>query len=69
MLIDRTVPAYAWTEEIIKDHVDRSLPDLMDVIILSPMACLLFKGRRSVGEGLKRQQAEEAAEHLGCHRD
>ncbi|MCG8621540.1 MAG: hypothetical protein MJE68_06010 [Proteobacteria bacterium] len=33
------------------------------------MACLLFKGRRSVGEGLKKQQAEEAAEHLGCRQD
>ena len=68
VLIDRTVPAYAWTEEIIKDHVERCLPDLTDVIILSPMACLLFRGRRSVGEGLKREQAEETAEQLGCCR-
>ena len=45
VLVEKAVPAYAWTEEIIKDHFERDIPGMTQVIILSPMTCILFKGR------------------------
>ena len=42
-LPDRAVPAYAWSEEIITDHLDRDIKDISDIVILSATACLIFK--------------------------
>ena len=47
-MADKAVPAYAWTEEIIKDHLDR---DIKEIIVLSPTACMIFKGLRGAKEG------------------
>ena len=45
VLVDKAVPAYTWTEEIIKDHLDRDIPEMTQLVILSPTACIFFKGR------------------------
>ena len=45
------MPTYTWTEEIIGDYVENDLPGLSQIIILNQKDCLLFKGRRSKGEG------------------
>ena len=53
----RVVPAYAWTEEIIGDYVENDVPGLSQIIILYQKDCLLFKGRRSKGEGYTWEEA------------
>ena len=53
----RVVPAYAWTEEIIGDYVENDVPGLSQIIILNQKDCLLFKGRRSKGEGYTWEEA------------
>ena len=55
VLADRAVLAYAWTEEIIKDHLDRDIPDIKEIIILRPTACLIFKGRHGAKEGYTKE--------------
>ena len=57
VLVDKAIPAYTWTEEIIKDHLERDIPEMTQMVILSPMACMFFKGRRSMGEGYTGEQA------------
>ena len=59
VLVDKAVPTYTWTEEIIRDHLERDIPEMTQMVILSPMACMFFKGRRSVGEGYTGEQAHE----------
>ena len=59
VLVDKAVPAYTWTEEIIKDHLDRDIPEMSQMVILSPTACICFKGRRSVGEGYTGEEAQQ----------
>ena len=59
VLVDKAVPAYTWTEEIIRDHLDRDIPEMTQMVILSPMACIFFKRRRSMGEGYTGEEAHE----------
>ena len=59
VLVDKAVPAYTWTEEIIKDHLDRDILEMTQLVILSPMACIFFKGRQSVGEGYTGEEAHQ----------
>ena len=59
VLVDKAVPAYTWTEEIIKDHLDRDIPEMTQLVILSPTACIFFKGRRSMGEGYTGEEAHQ----------
>ena len=51
---DRSVPAYAWTDEIIRDHVSWDIPEMTQLVVFSPLGCLAFKGKRSLGEGYTR---------------
>ena len=48
---DRLVPAYVWTDEIIRDHVSRDIPEMTHLVVLSPSSYVAFKGKRSLGEG------------------
>ena len=61
---DRAVPAYAWIEELIKDHLEREIPDMREIIILSPTACLIFKGRRSAKEGYVKDEVFPILERI-----
>ena len=45
------LPAYAWSERIIFDMLSPTIEDISQVVILNPMECLVFRGRRSKGEG------------------
>ena len=53
----RVVPTYTSTEEIIGDYVENDVPGLSQIIILNQKDCLLFKGRRSKGEGYTWEEA------------
>ena len=44
VIVDKAVPAYTWTEEIIRDHLERDIPEMTQMVILSPTACMFFKG-------------------------
>ena len=59
VLVDKAVPAYTWTEDIIKDHLNRDILEMTQLVILSPTACIFFKGRRSVGEGYTGEEAHQ----------
>ena len=65
---DRSVLAYIWTDEIIRDHVSRDIPEMTQLVVLSPSGCLAFKGKRSLGEGYMGDQALEIVTRLEGHR-
>ena len=64
---DRLVPAYIWTDEIIRDHVSRDIPEMTQLVVLSPSGCLAFKGKRSLREGYTGDQALEIVTRLEGH--
>ena len=64
---DRLVPAYICTNEIIRDHVSRDIPEMTQLVVLSPSGCLAFKGKRSLGEGYMGDQALEIVARLEGH--
>ena len=45
------LPTYAWTECIIFDILSPTIEDISQVVILNPMECLVFRGRRLRGKG------------------
>ena len=48
---DRAVLVYAWNKLIIRDHLERDIKEIKEIIVLSPTACLIFKGRHGAKEG------------------
>ena len=66
--VDKSVPAYIWTDEIIRDHVSRDISEMTQLVVLSPLDCLAFKGRRSLGEGYSGEQASKIVGRLEGHR-
>ena len=61
---DRALPSYAWNEELIRDHMDRMIEDISDMAVLSPMACLIFRGRRSAKEGFSAEELQQIIERI-----
>ena len=61
---DRALPSYAWNEELIRDHMDRVIEDISDIAVLSPMACLIFRGRRSAKEGFGAEELQQIIERI-----
>ena len=51
------LPTYAWSERIIFDMLSPTIEDISQVVILNPMECLVFRGRRSKGEGFTYSEA------------
>ena len=65
--VDKSVPAYVWTGEIIRDYVLRDIPEMIQLVVLSPSGCAAFKGKRSLGEEYTREQALEIIGRLESH--
>ena len=63
-LVDRALPSYAWNEELIRDHMDRVIEDISDITVLSPTACLIFRGRRLVKEGFGTEELQQIIERI-----
>ena len=61
---DRALPSYAWNEELIRDHMDRAIEDISDIAVLSPTACLIFRGRRSAKEGFSTEELQQIIERI-----
>ena len=63
-LPDRAVLAHVWTEEIIRDHLDRDMKDISDIVILSPTVCLIFKGQCTAKEGFSPDDLREILDRV-----
>ena len=59
VVVDKAVPTYTWTEPIIQDHLERHIPEMTQMIVLSTTAMIFFKGRWSVGEGYTKEEAHQ----------
>ena len=64
MVADKAVPTYTWTEPIIRDHLERHIPEMTQMIVLSTTALIFFKGRRSVGEGYTGEEAHQIIDRV-----
>ena len=64
VVVDKAVPTYTWTEPIIQDHLERYIPEMTQMIVLSTMAVIFFKGRRSVGEGYTGEEAHQIIDRV-----
>ena len=56
--------SYAWTEEIIRDHLERDIPDIKEIIVISPTACLIFKGWCGAKEGFVNDDIPEILDRI-----
>ena len=64
VVVDKAVPTYTWTEPIIRDHLERHIPEMTQMIVLSTTAVIFFKGRRSVGEGYTVEEAHQIIDRV-----
>ena len=58
------LPPYVWNKWIITDTLSPSIDGITQVIVLNPVECLVFKGRRSRGEGFSLEEATGIAAQL-----
>ena len=58
------LPHYAWNETIIKDILGAEVQEISDVIVLSPVKCMVYSGQRSRGQGFTQAEATEIARQL-----
>ena len=69
------LPHYAWNQTIIKDIHGAEVQEISDVIVLSPVECMVYSGQHSRGQGFTQAEATEIARQLhdshtmwmGCH--
>ena len=45
------LPHYAWNETVIKDMLGVDIQEISDVVILSPVKCMVYSGQHSRGQG------------------
>ena len=43
------LPHYAWNETVIKDILGVDIPEISDVVVLSPVECMVYSGQCSRG--------------------
>ena len=58
------LPHYAWNETIIKDILGAEVQEISDVIVLSPVECMVYSGQHSRGQGFTQVEATEIARQL-----
>ena len=58
------LPHYAWNETIIKDILGTEVQEISDVIVLSPVECMVYSGQCSRGQGFTQAEATEIARQL-----
>ena len=54
-------PLHAWTTPVIEDMLQETRAGLTEAVVIGPGKAILFYGRRSLGEGLKADEARDAA--------
>ena len=58
------LPHYAWNETVIKDMLGVDIQEISDVIVLSPVECMVYSGQRSRGQGFTQMEATEIARQI-----
>ena len=58
------LPHYAWNETVIKDMLGIDIQEISDVVILSPVECMVYSGQRSRGQGFTQAEATEIARRI-----
>ena len=58
------LPHYAWNETVIKDMLGVDIQEISDVIILSPVECMVYSGQHSRGQGFTQAEATEIAKQI-----
>ena len=58
------LPHYAWNETIIKDILGAEVQEISDVIILSPVECMVYSRQHSRGQGFTQAEVTEIARQL-----
>ena len=53
-------PLHAWTAPVVEDMLQESRAGLTEAVVIGPGKAILFYGRRSIGEGLKVDEARDA---------
>ena len=54
-------PLHAWTVPVVEDMLRETRAGLTEAVVIGPGRAILFYGRRSMGEGLKADEAGDAA--------
>ena len=58
------LPHYTWNETVIKDMLGVDIQEISDVIVLSPVECMVYSGQRSRGQGFTQVEATEIARQI-----
>ena len=58
------LPHYAWNETVIKDMLGVDIQEILDVIVLSPVECMVYSGQRSRGQGFTQVEVTEIARQI-----
>ena len=58
------LPHYAWNETVIKDILGVDVQEISDVIVFSPVKCMVYSGQRSRGQGFTQAEATEIARQI-----
>ena len=58
------LPHYAWNETVIKDILGVDIPEISDVVVLSPVECMVYSGQRSRGQAFTQVEATEIVRGL-----
>ena len=54
-------PLHTWTAPVVEDMLQEARDGLKELVVIGPGRAILFYGRRSMGEGLKADEARDAA--------
>ena len=57
-------PHYAWNETVIKDMLGVDIQEISDVIVLSPVECMVYSRQCSRGQGFTQVEATEIARQI-----
>ena len=52
------LPHYTWNETIIRDILGAEVQEISDVIVLSPVKCMVYSGQRSRGQGFTQVESD-----------
>ena len=55
---------YAWNETVIKDMLGVDIQEISDVVILSPVECMVYSRQHSRGQGFTQAEATEIARQI-----
>ena len=58
------LPHYTWNETVIKDMLGIDIQEISDVVVLSPVECMVYSGQRSRGQGFTQAKATEIARQI-----